>query len=157
MKIPEFNEMLQYRNEELLIRYRKDYPNNQLSAEQAFEEMKKYLWLGQKHKLDQAAHPEDEDLQFHFYLHLEMDEIDDMWHTFLLFTKDYMDFCHQYFDTYIHHVPTTESEKEKLLNNPDAMDKFIDEESKRQLSYIYDHLGEETLRTWFAEHFAKTE
>jgi len=156
MKLPELNEVLQYRNEELLARYRRDYPNNKLAAEKALEEIIKFLWLGQKHRKDQLEQPDNENLQFPFLLHVEMTEIDDMWHSFLLFTKDYTDFCHQYFGGFIHHTPTTEAEKAKRRNNQQEIDKFINQDTNRQLSYVYDHLGEETLRLWFAEHFTET-
>lgn len=74
-------------------------------------------------------------------MHKEMEEIDNMWHTFLLFTKDYMSFCDKYFKCYIHHNPFDKNiiELEK---------DFIDELTK-YLSYIYDNLGEETLIKWF--------
>ncbi|CAO5175062.1 conserved hypothetical protein [Frankia sp. AiPs1] len=32
--------------------------------------------------------------------------VDIGWHTFLLYTRDYTDFCHQIAGRYIHHVPT---------------------------------------------------
>jgi hypothetical protein len=70
-----------------------------------------------------------------------MNEIDDMWHTFLLFTKDYMSFCKDYFDEYIHHIPNTEEESMKE-------DQFKDNLT-RYLSFIYDTLGEETVINWF--------
>lgn len=33
------------------------------------------------------------------------ERIDAAWHNFILFTKDYADFCEQNFGTFIHHVP----------------------------------------------------
>jgi len=35
-------------------------------------------------------------------------EIDNLWHTFLLFTQDYQKFCHEMFGRFIHHVPKIE-------------------------------------------------
>jgi hypothetical protein len=32
-------------------------------------------------------------------------EVDAMWHTFILFTKDYLVFCRNYLGTFVHHVP----------------------------------------------------
>ena len=40
-----------------------------------------------------------------------MKEIDDMWHTFLLFTKDYADFCEKYIGKYFHHSPNNNTEE----------------------------------------------
>jgi hypothetical protein len=31
--------------------------------------------------------------------------VDEMWHTALLFTRSYRDFCERYLGTFIHHVP----------------------------------------------------
>jgi len=36
--------------------------------------------------------------------------VDDLWHTFLLFTKDYMDFCYELKSHFIHHVPNDPGE-----------------------------------------------
>lgn len=35
--------------------------------------------------------------------------IDEMWHTFIIFTKDYFDFCRLLGKAYLHHAPTEES------------------------------------------------
>lgn len=37
--------------------------------------------------------------------------IDDLWHTFICFTKKYHSFCEQIAGRYIHHEPTTDEEK----------------------------------------------
>lgn len=33
--------------------------------------------------------------------------VDEVWHTFILFTRDYMAFCDEVFGTYLHHQPNT--------------------------------------------------
>jgi|GEM_PF-3572311 len=47
------------------------------------------------------------------------DDVDVLWHHFILSTRDYMYFCFKYFDRYIHHTPTAEpvyfSEEDKAL------------------------------------------
>ena len=40
--------------------------------------------------------------------------LDEVWHTFILYTKDYSQFCLEYFGRYIHHAPTT---RQDLANN----------------------------------------
>lgn len=37
--------------------------------------------------------------------------VDEFWHTFLVFTLDYVDYCRDVFGTYMHHVPNTEEGK----------------------------------------------
>lgn len=41
-------------------------------------------------------------------------KIDPMWHTFILFTKDYMSFCEDYLGRYIHHNPEKDNKKNAL-------------------------------------------
>lgn len=36
--------------------------------------------------------------------------IDELWHTFIIFTKDYENFCHQVAGRFIHHVPLVSEE-----------------------------------------------
>ncbi len=134
--------LLQYKNSHLLKRYRNDYPDNQLSAEEALKELLKFLWLSDKRQQEVKRNPKNRSLQFACTVHTEMKEIDDMWHTFLLFTRDYMEFCFNYFGHYLHHEPNTKRRK--------PIDKKYKKALENYFSYIYDHLGEATLRKWFA-------
>lgn len=139
-------DLLQYKNYDVINRYKASYKNNVLSPEDVFSELLKYLWLTQKHKFDKEQFPLNRDLEFVCAVHKEMAEIDDMWHTFLLFTKDYMLFCEQFFGDYIHHIPTTEADIP--ITRDDFKLTFT-----RYLSYIYDNLGETTVIRWFnSEH-----
>lgn len=136
------NNLLQYKNFNVLNRYKIDYKSNVLSPEVAMSELLKFLWLTQKHKFDKEQFFSNLDLEFSCAIHQEMSEIDDMRHTFLLFTKDYMTFCENFFGCYIHHIPTTESDT--CITKSEFEETF-----PRYLSYIYDHLGEETVLRWF--------
>lgn len=124
-------------------RYQKDYPENKLKANEAFREMLKYLWVCIKHKQETAS-PE-----FQIMIYSEMKEIDDMWHTYILFTRDYAELCDKVFGQFVHHTPTTSAEKEKFKKNKSE---FM-HQKKQALSYVYDNLGEETLITWFNQYF----
>lgn len=150
--LPTLDEVLTYKNDNLIKRYQKDFPDNALSAKDALSNVIKYLWLGQKLLTDQENLTSINELNFQFYLQYEMKEIDDMWHTFLLFTIDYREFCYQYFGYYIDHVPTVETDEAtqniKHETNPD-------EEMQKWLSYVYDNLGEDTLKMWFPQYFEK--
>lgn len=144
MPLPQLETILAYNQSDVIERYRRDFPKNSLKAEEAFEEMLKYLWLTQKHRADTEKNPNNLDLKFSCDMHKEMSEIDDMWHTFLLFTKEYTDFCHNYFNCYIHHYPNTHPR--------DLNDEEFWKELNLYLSYIYDNLGETTLRKWFSQY-----
>lgn len=135
--------------EAILQRYELDYPNNNLIAQQAFIELLKFLWLVAKHG-QEKNYINEKSLDFDFMLHAEMAEIDDMWHTFILFTREYTDFCNHYFGHYIHHVPTPIVEKNKVIDN---YPEFLQETVNPWLNYVYDNLGADTLKLWFKEYF----
>ena len=141
MVVESLSELLQYHNENILNRYEKDYPDNKLKSKEVFNELMKYLWLIQKHKDAKKLYPEKEELNFVCAMYPEMSEIDDMWHTFIIFTKDYMSFCERYFNKYIHHIPNTSDQplQKEVFKNGLAL----------YLSFIYDNLGEDTVVKWF--------
>jgi hypothetical protein len=80
-------------------------------------------------------------------MHEEMREVDNMWHNFILYTKDYHEFCQRFFGEYLHHQPDVAE------GPPPPAEKFT-EQMEKYLSYIYDNLGEETVRKWFATHLS---
>lgn len=140
----QLKKLLEYSNEHVLDRYRQDYPNNLLTAEESLQELLKFFWLCDKHQKDVTAQPYNEELKFSCVIHTEMKEIDDMWHTFLLFTRDYEKFCKKYFTYFFHHTPNFEKgEISKTVYETELTCYF---------SYIYDNLGEASLRKWFAEY-----
>ncbi len=141
---PSLTTLLSYQNENVISRYERDYPDSRMKGEEAFRELMKYIWLSCKHHADIQHSQDDHTLQFSCSVHSEMVDVDNMWHTFLLFTRDYQAFCREYLgNMFFHHEPATskdESSKEQYKL-----------ELSRYLSYIYDHLGEETLLKWFDE------
>jgi hypothetical protein len=79
----------------IVQRYAHDHDVSIEDAHVLFEETKKFL------AVCASASPEE-------VLHMSPSEVqDEMWHTFILHTKDYMDFCHNQFGVYLHHVPCT--------------------------------------------------
>lgn len=42
--------------------------------------------------------------------------VDDAWHEFILFTKDYQNFCEKAFGCFLHHQPSEKFEKDRFLN-----------------------------------------
>lgn len=134
------NNLLKYKNPYVLSRYEQGFSQSKIPAEEALTELIKYFWLCDKHSKDKLKRPNHEALDFTCVMYEEMSELDAMWHTFLLFTEDYQAFCFKYFDYFIHHRPL--KGKEKLTeNDPLKLERF--------LSYVYDELGEETLKKWF--------
>lgn len=150
LKLPALEELLTYDHSQVKKRYQEAFPNNKISADEAFTELMKYFWITQKLKIDKQNHPEKFPPDFYIPMHEEMHEIDDMWHTFLLFTRDYTAFSKHYFGVFIHHTPTSDEKRKEIAAH---FEEHIDNVVAKQLEYIRDNLGEETLRKWFACYF----
>lgn len=69
-------------------------------------------------------------------------EIDEVWHTFILFTRKYAKFCHSVLGEFIHHAPVT-SRMPQATNGP-----------QRFLALYQDYFGELNHK-WYKHHFAK--
>lgn len=81
-----------YQNADVLARFCVDYGGTQQGAERCFEELKNFLARAAAER--SSIEPPSK-------------EVDQMWHTFLLFTKDYAAFCERSFGKFVHHVPRT--------------------------------------------------
>ena len=137
------NDLLRYKNKRVVSRYRKHFPNARLSPENALREFLKYVWLVHQHQSDLKKQPKNADLAFECVMHEEMLAIDEMWHTFILFTQDYQQFCENYLHgKFFHHQPADET-----AIQPDEVTYLATLE--KYLNYIKKHLGEETLHCWF--------
>ena len=113
-------------------------------ASDIFEETKKWLWLSaQAEKKGQGG----------LFIDKPLLVIDEMWHVFILHSRLYYNFCFKYFDTYIHHTPTSKKEKHKgpldFVNNPLKSAEEYEAQLKAQYELIYDELGPETLVKWY--------
>lgn len=140
---PNLNQIIKYQNANIITRYIKDYPATTMKPEEALQELMKFIWLCCKHKEDKRKFPDASFLNFSCVIHEEMRDIDNMWHTFLLFTKDYHEFCQTYLDgIFFHHHPISNT-KETIFKESYEL------ELNRYLSYIYDNLGKDTLIKWF--------
>src|SRR6187200_2054423 len=103
--LPDLNQLLKYKNPLVIRRFKRNFPKHEDKAETLFIDMLKYLWLSNKHDQDKKANPNDNTLNFSTVMHREMRLIDEMWHTFILLTVDYAEFCQLYFGEFQHHVP----------------------------------------------------
>lgn len=121
-------------------------------AELIFAEVKKWLWLAAMSMYDRSRGKPAPDLLITGSLFW----LDEMWHTFVLFTEPYHDFCRDYLGRFIHHRPTTRAEKmerrEQLMQESTDTLRNRADSLRRQCEYIYDHLGEETVVRWYREY-----
>ncbi|UII20628.1 hypothetical protein [Fulvivirga ligni] len=116
--------------EGFMKRYDVSYPE----AQDIFNETKKWLWLASKSAEDQ---------NFSLFIDQPLTIIDEMWHTFILYTRAYYKYCFNKFNRLIHHDPASESENQ-LTNNIDPKTLL-----ETQYNLIYDYLGRETLIKWY--------
>lgn len=144
--LPALTELLHYQNPLVIKRFKRNFPSLQDKAEGLFQDMLKYLWLCKKHDMDINTDKDNPELKFTCVMHREMTLIDEMWHTFILVTRDYADFCQTYFGEFMHHMPEVGGEAAEYLIPKDEFQAQLE----LFLSYVYDHLGEDTVRSWFA-------
>lgn len=149
MTLPNLNELLEYKHPAVLKLYEQNYPTNKLTAEQAFTEVLKYLWLSKKHTMELPENANNEDFPSQCFMPRSMREIDEMWHEFILFTEDYTNFCLRYFGEYMHHLPN-------IFDNMPRPRAVVEREIEKLLPYIYDNLDEATLCIWFSSYLDQT-
>jgi hypothetical protein len=133
------DDVLAYRHSGVIRRYRKEHNSSEQEAEEVFRETIKWLYLCHR----AAADGPD---GFDCSISGELEKIDWMWHTFLLLTRDYADFCDRFFGTFIHHVPN-DDEDEVAEEKEEALRQRLN----RQFGLVFDLLGEETLTVWYDE------
>ncbi len=154
MKLPELKALENYHFPELILKFVRDYQVSQAQATMLFQETKKMLWLMVKHLLE-TEHGGHADLPETFNIHKPMEPLDKMWHEFILFTKEYHQFCALFFGSYIHHVPCSEEEynafKQRALEQKEEFIRCERDRIGTFVKYIQKNLGDKTLRCWFKE------
>jgi hypothetical protein len=99
---------LNFPMEHVLSRYAKDYPALADSARLHEQELKKYLYI--------CSQNPDRGWPM-------VNSIDDLWHTFLIFTPDYHQFCRGVGVPYLHHQPLNDGEDTSGI--PQAYQDFL--------------------------------
>lgn len=85
----------QFPMERIIDRYARDYDVTRGTAERHARELRRFLVLC-------AMNP---DRRYGM-----RGNVDDIWHTFLIYSRDYADFCEKVAGTFIHHVPEEDSD-----------------------------------------------
>ncbi len=81
--------VMAYRNETVIERFRRDYGNRTSDAEILFEAFKQFMVTCIVTDGPKTTSP----------------AIDDMWHTFVLHTREYRAFCEEYLGGFVEHEP----------------------------------------------------
>jgi hypothetical protein len=128
-------EVLQYENGDVIDGFLKSFNVTKEEAQNIFKETLKWLWYC-KQKESQGSRTIDSSLLM----------LDEMWHTFILYSVDYFKFCRKHFSGYIHHQPTTESEIKKFKKMSATERK---EQKRKQFECVYELLGKDTFIQWY--------
>src|ERR1700731_323689 len=91
-----------YRNLNVVRAFTETYAVSFPEAQAIFVEMKKFLWLIATAKQRGKKPPF---ISNHTFV------IDEMWHSFILFTPEYRKYCNACFGFYVDHSPTTKTER----------------------------------------------
>ncbi|WP_058525637.1 hypothetical protein [Legionella erythra] len=138
MKIPPLAAILAYQNSTVVRHFAYHHPAfDDKASQQLFNDLLAWLWLNAYRQQTERR----------TYLFGPLLPLDDMWHTFILHTRDYMDFCQAFFKTYFHHD----------VEPPTAAHQLSPEELADFLNDCYDHLGEAWVNRYFSEAFEPLE
>jgi hypothetical protein len=130
-----------YIHEETILRFMGGYEISRDEAEDIFHQMKKLLLLMNHYGKDE-----------YIFTHEPLWIIDEMWHTFILFTQDYQNFCLTYLGRFIHHDIVKRKQKQKIILGLEQKDSetvtIVSNAVQRLYELIYEYLGKETLIKW---------
>ena len=148
--------VLSYENENVVHRFAEEHALSVSDANEIFRETKRWLWLCASRKL---AVDRGEAEFIRIPLFNEAFAIDLMWHTFLLYTQDYADFCERHFGFFVHHHPRDRKERlawqERIKNDPEGAQREREADLRKVYSHLYDELGPEVLKLWCEEFPAR--
>ena len=92
------DEVMAYQNPGLVARLQRKLGLTEEQATALFEDTKRFLYLCGLSPSGSGFSPTP--------------TIDEGWHNFILFTRDYGEFCRQFFGRFIHHVPKNKADGE---------------------------------------------
>ena len=130
---PPLARVLEYAHPQLVARFCKDYGVSTRTANVVFKDLLRFLWLG--------AHAE--------YVHAPRAQmltpmciIDEMWHSFLSYSRDYERFSSDYFGRFLHHDPAPVHTGRSTAPLDSAG--FVE--------LVWKELGPVVARRWFASY-----
>jgi hypothetical protein len=157
LKQPTLDEVLAYQNEEIVWTFSKTFGIPLEESHDIFDEVKRMMWL-----TNEMEHEGLHERGQRFFIDHSLLVLDEMWHTFILFTKPYADFCMNFFGRFIHHFPTTMSDEKREARRTELRSMGRDEaishvmaEKRWQYTYVYKKLGEQCFLKWYKEFHRK--
>lgn len=151
-------EALNFNGEQIIYRFLDSFDISFEEASDIFEQTKKWLWLcATELKEIESGQKKESVVEIPFNSSLVI--IDEMWHNFMLFSPEYVQYCQSKFGFYIHHTPFTNemyiAYLKEYADNPEIVEKKNQEKLHALYSYVYDKLGATTVRKWFSEYTDK--
>jgi hypothetical protein len=142
-------DVIAYRNDRVIGSFMNKFDVSRQEAESIFIETLRWLWYissTKPSKENPEAHGIDEEIFI----------IDEMWHTFILVTRDYAKFCNDMFGRFIHHDPGSAGSEAygadySLGDAPDREEIIQKTIVRKRAKYldIYQRLGEDVFVTWY--------
>lgn len=117
----------QYTNNPVIERYCKEANVEKDTAKKHFEVLKQFLFLCSKS--EEPCFPSN--------------ELDEIWHTFILFTKDYYTFCIDGLGKFVHHIPFN-NQQDKANNFQPGYFCFV-QENRLKKKYVKNLTQLETI------------
>jgi hypothetical protein len=143
-KVCTLRRALAYENRHVVRGFMTKYAVSLSEAKSLFNETKKYLWL--------SAVAIERGMPLPIITN-EIVVIDEMWHNFVLFTKEYRDYCDDCYGFYVDHGPATGEEIERgrraFRADPVSWQATWDAQLREQLSFVYEELGRKTVLKWY--------
>ncbi|NRB11452.1 MAG: hypothetical protein HRU35_07595 [Rickettsiaceae bacterium] len=131
-------DILSYENSDIVEAFCKSFDVELIEAKDIFSQMLKWFVFCTDKETSEYRNIDDATLI-----------IDEMWHTFILFTGDYTKFCKQYVGYYLHHKPSTNAD---LKQQRKRTIEEITTKKKAQYELVYDILGQDTFVKWYDEY-----
>ncbi len=143
--IKPLEEVLAYKNENVVARFCQIRPDAKEEVSLIFDDLKRFLWLVATLEERKKQGEITPDISFSASTII----MDDMWHAFILWTKQYEEFCQTYLGNFVHH-PTEmpiyqKNTTEKNLDEEAAMNIFLE----GMITVCIEELGEEVTQRWF--------
>lgn len=136
-------ELKKYHNEDVIRRFMDNYDIDYQTSLDIFQELKKFFYL---------LHLYGDKIFMNEYMFV----LDEMWHTFLMYTDEYYRFCNTYFGRLLAHTPASYKEKteidHKLKTDKKNIETELRKNAKEMFEIIYDELGPETLVKWIKQY-----
>lgn len=150
--IKPLSEVLDYQNQWVIERFKKTntwFPGTDADIEVLFDDLKRFLWLYAIQEQKKKKNPEIEIADIGFSKSMLI--IDEIWHSFILYTKFYEEFCQEYLGGFLHHpTPATKYVQNlKKMDEEKAATILVEE----MLELVYDQFGEAVTVRWFDEYF----